>query len=81
MHYRQFVNGNKKLNVMASSSLETLCFRNPVNTLIPTSLKLKLFTSVFPTSQPSQNNAELAIRPKYKISSMLVLVPVIHKNK
>jgi hypothetical protein len=32
-------------------------------------------------SQPSQNKAKLAIRPKKKISSMLDLIPVIHEKQ
>ena len=39
-----------------------------------------MFTSEGPTSQPSQTETNLAIRPKKKICSMLDLIPVIHKK-
>jgi len=66
-----------KYNTKAAA-LEAACFRNRVYTMIPTRVKSKLFTAVFPTSQPLQNKANLANRPKKIISNMLVLIPVIN---
>jgi len=63
------------------AALKAACFKNRVNTMIPTRVKSKLFTAVVPTSQPSLTDANLAIRPKKIFSSMLVLIPVIHGKK
>jgi hypothetical protein len=51
-----------------------------VNTLVPTLVQSKSF-SVGVTSQSPETKANLAIRPKKIISSILVSIPVIHKNK
>ena len=66
---------------MQAAVLKAACFRNRVITIIPTLVKSKLFTSKGPTSQPSQTEANLAIRPKKIISNMLVSIPVIHGRK
>jgi hypothetical protein len=52
-----------------------------VITQIPTLLKSKLFSVGVARSQSPETNAKFAIRPKKKISSMLVSVPVIHEKK
>jgi len=64
-----------------AAALEDACFRNRVYTMIPTRVKSKLFTAEVPTLQPSQNNANLMIRPKKIISIMLVFIPVIRGKK
>ena len=51
---------------------------NRVFTIISTWFQSKVSTSEVPTSQPSQTEANLTIRPKKIISSMLVAVPAIH---
>ena len=61
---------------MNAKSLKAVCFRNRVYTMIPTSVKSKLFTSEVPTSQTSQSEDSLSNRSK-TINSMLVLIPVI----
>jgi len=61
--------------------LKAACFSNPVYTVMPTRFQSKLFTSEVPTSQPSLTEANLAIRPKKIISSMLVLIPVSNGKK
>jgi len=57
------------------------CFRNQLNILIPTLVKLKFFTFLVPTSQASETKANLAIRPKKIISNMSDLSPVINGKK
>jgi len=61
-----------------SAVLKAACFGNRVYTKIPTWVKSKLFTAEVPKSQPSQSKANLMIRPKKIISSILFLIPVIH---
>ena len=57
------------------------CYSKHVSTLIPTSDQSKLFIVGVQTSQSSETNTKLAIRPKKIVSSMLDLIHVIHENK
>ena len=81
MFYWQFINGTTNETWTQAAVLTADYFRNCVNTVIPTWFQSKLFTSEVPTSQQSQTDANVAIRPKKIISNMLVLIPVIHGKK
>ena len=56
------------------------CFRNCVNTLIPTLFQFT-FTFWGPTTQLPEADVSWAIRLKKIISSILVLISVIHGKK
>ena len=80
MHYWQFVNGTTNEIYILAAVIKATSSRKRVNTLIPTWSQSKLFTSWVPTLQPSQTDANVAIRPKKIISNMLVLIPEINES-
>jgi hypothetical protein len=64
-----------------AAALRAACYTKHFNTLIPTLSQSKSFSVWVPKSQSPETEANLAIRPKTIISSMLVLIPVIHESK
>jgi hypothetical protein len=52
-----------------------------VNALVPTSVQSKSFSVRVTSSQTPETNANLAIRSKKIISSILVSIPVINESK
>jgi len=52
-----------------------------VNTPPPTLGQSQLFSFRVPKSQSAETDVNFAIRPEKVISSILVLIVVIHKNK
>jgi hypothetical protein len=58
----------------------SILYSKHVNKLVPSLVQSKSF-SVGVTSQTPETNANLAIRPKKIISSILVSIPVIHEKK
>jgi hypothetical protein len=61
--------------------LKVASFRERVKVIIPTLVKSKFFKTGIPTTQSPETDVNLAVRHKKIISSMLVLIPVIHENK
>ena len=69
------------VNTTTLNSFQSQSSISEVSTIIHTLKKSKSFTSPAPKSQSPETDVNLAIRPKTIISSMLVLIPVIHENK
>jgi hypothetical protein len=72
--------GNKLL-LLSQYTKHYLTCRNYVNVSTPTLFQSKSFSVWVPMSQSLDTNANLAIRPKTTISSMLTFRAVIHKDK
>jgi hypothetical protein len=63
------------------AALRAARYTKHFNTLIPTLSQSKSVSVWVPKSQSPETEANLTIRPKTIISSMLVLIPVIHESK
>jgi len=69
-----------KLNLIAKNWRNYCLIQEALCVSKLTFLKSKSFT-VFPTSQSPETDTNLTIRAKRIISCMLIVIPVIHKNK
>ena len=77
----EFVIGNPNAVWNQAAVLKAACYRKRVDTLTATLFQLKSFSFRDPISQSQLINVNLATRPQKIISSMLVLIPLIHENK
>jgi len=79
VHYWQFFNGATS-NILKQNDINIAGFYwKRVNLPITTLFQSKSYSFLIPNSQSLETNVNLAIRPKTKISSMLLAVPVINE--
>jgi len=78
MPYCTFINVTTNEIYTQAEDLTSACYRKHISKIIPTLFQSKSFTFRVPKSHSLETNANLAIRPKMIISSVLVLIPVIH---